>query len=67
MAIDPSDLDPKHWKKLTEQAKRTGRSVEELIAEALDRYLGSSDWMKAQEPAFAAVWDNDHDSIFDDL
>jgi hypothetical protein len=27
----------------------------------------SQDWMKAQESAFAKVWDNDEDAAYDDL
>jgi hypothetical protein len=38
-----------------------------LIYRANDDALDAQPWLKAQEAAFAKVWDNDEDAVYDQL
>ena len=69
MAIDPANIEPKCYDLLRQRARQTGRTEAELLSEALKQYFGlvgnhTEIWMKAQEPAFTKIWDNEEDSVF---
>lgn len=67
MAFDLSQLDKKRLEALEQRAQDTGRTIDELLTDAIDLLLAESSWTASQEGAFAKVWDNEYDAIFDDL
>ena len=68
MGTKPIDISAAYWDLLEEHSKASGRTKEELITDALNRYFSFDiDWMRAQENSFAKVWDNNEDSVFDSM
>jgi hypothetical protein len=47
--------------------KRRWRRVNEMEKKRWPKGIDSLTWVKGQEPAFAKVWDNDQDAVYDSL